>query len=261
MLVATSKIWSTFVLVKRNFVLKERTFRFWIGKIDLYLLYKVGPFIPFFELNFLGPLAESVLQKHTKGDLSKLTFFTGGFYQVDGAESYIQRSGYTGEDGFEVFSKFNVGIHLMSLGFYSNPCCCWNCERSSCSSWSHACRSWRSRFSSIRSRTQSLWSWIGWVYNSKRSKSRLDYLEEKVEPNARSQFSTFWSSQRQAEGGFIGDKRILAELPGKIGELRKRRVGLFIEGAPARELATIHHPKTEQQIGSFEFPSFFCWCY
>jgi len=41
----------------------------------------------------------------------------------------------------------------------------------------------------------------------------------------------------------------LAELPGKIGDLKKRRVGIFIEGAPARELATIHDPSTKEQIG------------
>lgn len=54
---------------------------------------------------------------------------------------------------------------------------------------------------------------------------------------------------RQEEGGFIGAEAILAELPKKIGELKKRRVGLFVDGAPAREGATIHSPQTNEQIG------------
>jgi aminomethyltransferase len=56
---------------------------------------------------------------------------------------------------------------------------------------------------------------------------------------------------RQEEGGFIGADVILAELPKKIGELPKRRVGLFVDGAPARDGATIHNPDTKEQIGKF----------
>lgn len=55
---------------------------------------------------------------------------------------------------------------------------------------------------------------------------------------------------RQAEGGFIGDKVILAELPGKISDLPRRRVGLFVDGSPAREHATVHDPATQEQIGT-----------
>lgn len=49
-----------------------------------------------------GPASEAALQRHTKTDLSRFKFFTGGFIHVDGVECYIQRSGYTGEDGFEL---------------------------------------------------------------------------------------------------------------------------------------------------------------
>ena len=57
------------------------------------------------------------------------------------------------------------------------------------------------------------------------------------------------NTYRQEEGGFIGAEAILAELPKKIGELPKRRVGLFVDGAPAREGTPIHSVDTQEQIG------------
>ena len=56
---------------------------------------------------YVGPLAEKVLSKHLSSNsverLQKLKFFQGGFFSILGSDCYIQRSGYTGEDGFEVF--------------------------------------------------------------------------------------------------------------------------------------------------------------
>jgi len=57
------------------------------------------------------------------------------------------------------------------------------------------------------------------------------------------------SKRRAEEGGFIGSDVILAELPGKLNDLPKRRVGLFIDGVPAREGSTIHEPTNDKQIG------------
>ena len=34
--------------------------------------------------------------------VEKLTFMTGGFFSIDGIDVYLTRSGYTGEDGFEI---------------------------------------------------------------------------------------------------------------------------------------------------------------
>jgi aminomethyltransferase len=52
-----------------------------------------------------GPLATQVLQKLTKSDLSvvKRYHFTDG--QVSGAEARIAHTGYTGEDGWEIYVK------------------------------------------------------------------------------------------------------------------------------------------------------------
>lgn len=51
-----------------------------------------------------GPLAEKVLQKLTQTDLSGIGFFK--FQQdveIDGKKALVSRTGYTGEDGFEVY--------------------------------------------------------------------------------------------------------------------------------------------------------------
>jgi aminomethyltransferase len=48
-----------------------------------------------------GPKAVDALKRIVPG-VEKLVFMTGGAFQWNGAELYITRSGYTGEDGFEI---------------------------------------------------------------------------------------------------------------------------------------------------------------
>lgn len=48
-----------------------------------------------------GPQAVTALQRVVPG-VEKLVFMTGGAFHWDGADLYITRSGYTGEDGFEI---------------------------------------------------------------------------------------------------------------------------------------------------------------
>lgn len=53
-----------------------------------------------------GPSAEKILQKLTDFDLSQLKFFYfNENVKADGVEVMISRTGYTGEDGFEIFVK------------------------------------------------------------------------------------------------------------------------------------------------------------
>jgi len=51
-----------------------------------------------------GPQAFAVLKRHVKGEypLEALTFMRGGRFTIAGVDAYISRSGYTGEDGFEI---------------------------------------------------------------------------------------------------------------------------------------------------------------
>jgi aminomethyltransferase len=51
-----------------------------------------------------GPKAFDVLKRHTTGEypLEALVFMKGGRFEIAGVDAYISRSGYTGEDGFEI---------------------------------------------------------------------------------------------------------------------------------------------------------------
>ena len=48
-----------------------------------------------------GPQAVIALSR-LNPEVAKLTFMTGGFFSLDGIETFLTRSGYTGEDGFEI---------------------------------------------------------------------------------------------------------------------------------------------------------------
>ena len=51
-----------------------------------------------------GPKAAAALERHVTGEwpLSALTFMRFGHFELGGVEAAISRSGYTGEDGFEI---------------------------------------------------------------------------------------------------------------------------------------------------------------
>ena len=49
----------------------------------------------------LPSLPAGALQRLLPG-VEKLVFMTGAAFEVDGADFYVTRSGYTGEDGFEI---------------------------------------------------------------------------------------------------------------------------------------------------------------
>eukprot|EP01125_Pyxidicula_operculata_P001169 TRINITY_DN11119_c0_g1_i1.p1 TRINITY_DN11119_c0_g1~~TRINITY_DN11119_c0_g1_i1.p1 ORF type:complete len:402 (+),score=84.99 TRINITY_DN11119_c0_g1_i1:67-1272(+) len=165
-----------------------------------------------------GPLAAVALQRHTKTDLNQFKFFTGGFIDVDGVSCYIQRSGYTGEDGFELSIPSEEVVKIVK-NLLNEP------EVKICG--------------------------LG-ARDSLRLEAGLclygNDLDEVTSPK---QAGINWtiSKRRAQEGGFIGAGPILAEQALKLDQLPKRRVGLLVEGAPAREGATIHDPVTGSQIG------------
>ncbi len=59
-----------------------------------------------------GPEAEAQLQKLTAADLSKVKFYRFVETGIFGHPAFIARTGYTGEDGFEVMLPAEAGVQL-----------------------------------------------------------------------------------------------------------------------------------------------------
>lgn len=64
-----------------------------------------------------GPKAASALERHVQGEhsLSALTFMRFGHFTLAGHEAAISRSGYTGEDGFEISIPATAAAEIADL--------------------------------------------------------------------------------------------------------------------------------------------------
>lgn len=56
------------------------------------------------QIAIQGPMAPDILQKLTDTDLSSIGYYRFTTGKVDGVDAIISRTGYTGEDGFEVYA-------------------------------------------------------------------------------------------------------------------------------------------------------------
>jgi len=65
------------------------------------------------QLALQGPLAEKVLQKLTTVNLSELKFFAfKDGVEIQGVKALVSRTGYTGEDGFEIYCHAEDAVTL-----------------------------------------------------------------------------------------------------------------------------------------------------
>lgn len=64
------------------------------------------------QLAIQGPKAEEILARMTDLDLSAIGYYRFTRGEVDGAEAIVSRTGYTGEDGFEVYVDPTHGPRL-----------------------------------------------------------------------------------------------------------------------------------------------------
>jgi aminomethyltransferase len=65
-----------------------------------------------YMLAFQGPKAESVLQKLESFDLSKIKYHHAREFKLQRERGLLARTGYTGEDGFEIFLPVSWGKHV-----------------------------------------------------------------------------------------------------------------------------------------------------
>jgi len=64
------------------------------------------------QLALQGPDAQSILQKLTDVPLSEIKYYHFKHGSVDGVNGIVSRTGYTGEDGFEVYAPANCAEQL-----------------------------------------------------------------------------------------------------------------------------------------------------
>jgi aminomethyltransferase len=161
-----------------------------------------------------GPEAFAALERHTTGHwpLSALNFMRGGQFAVAGADAWISRTGYTGEDGFEISIPAGEAKRIADL----------------------LCDEPEVRPVGLGAR------------DSLRLEAGLPLyghdLDRATDPVSAG-LSWAIARRRRTEGGFPGHQRIAAELA-TGAELR--RVGLSLEGRlPAREGAPVFAGDTE----------------
>lgn len=151
-----------------------------------------------------GPEAIAVAEGLIPG-VGRLGFMTGGSFDWAGADLIVTRSGYTGEDGIEILVEAKLVAKL-----------------------------WHELLSDPRVKPIGLGA-----RDSLRLEAGLPLyghdLDDTVSPiEAGLGFAV--SKRRRDAKDFPGADRILGEI---AGQLTRQRVGLFVEGAPARENSTI----------------------
>ncbi|KAH8554283.1 hypothetical protein BGW37DRAFT_421914, partial [Umbelopsis sp. PMI_123] len=158
-----------------------------------------------------GPKAAAALESLIGEDLKDFAFMNGRFITIRGVHCHVARSGYTGEDGFELSIPTPDAVNITEL-LLSHP---------------------DVELAGLGAR------------DSLRLEAGLCLyghdLDETTTPVEGGLTWTIPKSRRET-GGFLGAEHILPQIKGGVS---RRRVGLFVEGAPAREGAEILSPDGE----------------
>ncbi len=155
-----------------------------------------------------GPRAYAALEPLVSGDqpLSALTFMRGGAFKLGGVDAWISRSGYTGEDGFEISLPAEDAARIADL----------------------LCTDARVKPIGLGAR------------DSLRLEAGLPLYGHDLSPETspvEAALTFAINKRRRAEGGFAGAERILAEI---AGGAPRRLVGLALQGRmAAREGAEV----------------------
>ncbi|GJJ73273.1 aminomethyltransferase [Entomortierella parvispora] len=153
-----------------------------------------------------GPKAAAVLEGLVGKDLRDLPFMDGRSMTIKGIECHVARSGYTGEDGFEISVPNGDAVEFTKL-LIADP---------------------RVELAGLGAR------------DSLRLEAGLCLyghdMDDTITPI---EAGLTWTigKRRRAEGGFLGAAKIQDQLKNGVS---KRRIGLIVQGAPAREGALIY---------------------
>jgi aminomethyltransferase len=79
------------------------------GRFDCEVLNTSGAFA---QIAIQGPAAEHILQGLTPALLDRIPSFWSQRAQIDGLRTRLSRSGYTGEDGFEIYCASHDAAHI-----------------------------------------------------------------------------------------------------------------------------------------------------
>lgn len=74
------------------------------------------------QLAVQGPEAEAVVEEVLGLACKELTFYTAKTLMVDGEEIIVSRTGYTGEDGFEIYGSHEFIVKMWNLLMKSGRC-------------------------------------------------------------------------------------------------------------------------------------------
>jgi len=75
----------------------------------------------FSEIALQGPFAQDLLQRFTSEDLNQITFFTSKMINLNGGTMLVSRTGYTGEDGFEIYGTHDDVVDMWDLLLEAGP--------------------------------------------------------------------------------------------------------------------------------------------
>ncbi|KAF9907462.1 hypothetical protein EC991_010926 [Linnemannia zychae] len=153
-----------------------------------------------------GPKAAAVIEGLVGKSLQDFPFMDGRFMTIKGIECHVARSGYTGEDGFEISVPNSDAVEFTKL-LISDP---------------------RVELAGLGAR------------DSLRLEAGLClYGNDLDETTTPVEAGLTWTigKRRRAEGGFLGAEKIQEQLKNGVS---RRRIGLVVQGAPAREGAPIY---------------------
>ncbi|KAJ2161671.1 hypothetical protein GGF46_001264 [Coemansia sp. RSA 552] len=159
-----------------------------------------------------GPASQRALEQVAGIDLAQMAFMTGQMVDIGGVPCHVARSGYTGEDGFELSIPSGEAVQITQR-LLANP---------------------EVRLAGLGARDSLRLEAGLCLYGSD-----IDATTTPIEAGL------VWTvgKRRRAEGGFIGADVILDQIAKKSGA--RRRVGLVVKGAPARAHAKVLSPEGE----------------